>query len=1077
MTQTIDEPGVLGAVLATVGSRRPVETTAPQDLTCRMPHDLLLPELLAAVDELVPYATELKPVRRRLYAMHNPSPDDPVPTPAQMASRVRGVERAWVMTVTLGPALRQLAELARPGRYLPPFDLALRGMLWQARAAYCAAIAEALADRPPARIEFRQDTGDQLVGAFRVEMPRLYLYDRRGLETTIGQLAAEVTDLLALRAERGSDALATRAADAEAGVTMTTTGADWFLRRPLLAELQRVRDYPFHDYLDPYVRFSQKLQIIGLLVLLLSRREQLSWLADQPVLPSAAADRLDGYVIELAVALSHAEASISRFKQGRYVEAAEAYRLAVAVLEGVTGRREYQDDVTALTKIVEVQKIAKAVAAGVLVGLVSAVTAGAAGAAAGMVLATVIDTTTVAGSLVVAAGTVGARLMWETVVARAGTELLLGPDAITGSSFLEDLGWQAAQTAAVRVVLSGSAGIFTAAARSGERTEQVARLAVEQIATFGFGEVQHLIKTGELRSLRDSLVAAVQQVATTGVVLTAGLVATSFVERFGDARGGLTPADQQALATLDQTRAAVHADFAAVRDGTATPAQVQSWLSRAADAWNGFVTLLDRLPMGAERDAAFARATAAKAEIELRLAEVGITATLTLPDGPPTFQSLLPGLVAVSGDGAPTLDTVHPPATRAPGASSDTTIVTGTGGRRLLFLPASALPDRPATPDRLVHVPEVATRLGPPPEPVVLPGAPRVGLSRLQTAFGADKVAEILGNAARGREQVLSLVAHPELENVGRLRAYATELRGLAADPHSVAFGRRWGPVLVFQVRRKLGTDGLRNALDRFAALLEQVPPAERPALIARLLGFHASRLRRELELAPPLRPPGPRPSPRNMGVDRGDPVWPAILDEVIRSFGDLTEPQQQVMADCRQVIERAEGGAFHRYQPQTRLGMIDSFEQMMVAGQIRGLTAVANGMRGRLAEHLFLGPLPVLQQTMWLGGRRTYTWLKDRSNMDGHWMTGTVPEFLELKSDEIHLQSAAEQRATAQLYLQHARLDFTNIPAGSRYHLWFIRDPGADGRSRMLEVLMPSGGPITGVYFGPQPPPPAPQR
>lgn len=1075
MTQTIDEPGVRGAVLATVGSRQPVDVAAPQDLTCRVPHDLLLAELLAAVDELVPYAFELRPVRLRLYTWLNPSPDDPVPTPTQMAARVRGVERAWVLTGTLGPALRQLADLARPGRYLPPFEPALYSMLGQARAAYCAAIREALGDASPARVEFRQNDGDRLIGAFRAEVPRLYLYDRRGLEHSIAQLGQQVADLLALRAERGSDALAQRAADAETGVAMTPAGGEWFLRRTLTQELQQVRDYPFLDYVQPYLRFSQKLQGISLAVQLLALREQLSWLADQPLLPSSAADRVDGYVVELAVALTHAEQSIDLRKQGRFVEAMEKYGLAVEVLSTVTGRPAYRADVDELADTVKAQQIAKAVAAGVAVGLVTALTAGAAGAAAGMVLATVIDTTTVAGSLVVAAGTVGARLMWETVVARAGTEILLGPAAITGSSFVEDLAWQAVQAAAVRLVLSGSAGVFTAAARSGERAEQVARLAVEQIATFGFGEVQHLIKTGELRGLRESLLAAVQQIATTGVVLTGGLLATSFVERFGAARGSLTPADQQQLATLDETRAAVHADFAAVRDGTATPAQVQAWLGRAANAWNAFVSLLDKLPVGDERDAAFARATAAKAEIELRLAEAGVTATLTLPDGPPTFASVLPGLVAVSEDGAPTLDTVHPPASRTPGASPDTTVVTGAGGRRLLFLPADALLERPATPERLVHVPEVATRLGPPPEPVVLPGAPSVGLERLTAAMGPDKVAKILAPAARGREQLLSLIAHPELENIGRVRAYATKLRGLAGDPYSVAFGRRWGPVLALQLRAKLGDKGLAVALDRFGALLEQTPPADRPALIARLVNFHASRLRRELELAPPLRPPRPRPSWKNMGVDQGDPLWPAILAEVIRHFAELTEAQQRAMADCRQVIEVAESGAFDRYQPQTRLGMIDAFEQLMVAGQIRGLTAVANGMRGRLAEHLFLGPLPILQQTMWLSGRRTYTWLKDRSNMDGHWMTGTVPEFLELKSDD--LQGAADQAAAARLYLQHALADRTNIPADSRYHLWFIRDPGADGRQRMMEILMPLGGPITGVYFGPQTPPPVPQR
>ncbi|MBQ1075779.1 hypothetical protein KBX06_21840 [Micromonospora sp. C31] len=33
---------------------------------------------------------------------------------------------------------------------------------------------------------------------------------------------------------------------------------------------------------------------------------------------------------------------------------------------------------------------------------------------------------------------------------------------------------------------------------------------------------------------------------------------------------------------------------------------------------------------------------------------------------------------------------------------------------------------------------------------------------------------------------------------------------------------------------------------------------------------------------------------------------------------------------------------------------------------------------------------------------------------------------------------------ATARQYLRDALADFENLPTGSRYHLWFVRDPGA---------------------------------
>ncbi|MFG2099743.1 hypothetical protein ACGFJ5_04005 [Micromonospora echinaurantiaca] len=1078
MTQTVSEPGVREAVLDSVGTRRPEQVAASQPVTTRVPHDLLRTELYAAVDELVPYALELRPVRGRLHAWANPPADAPAPSAATMARRVRGVELAWVMVVTLGPTLRQLADLNRPTRYLPPFAPELCGLLTQARRAYCATIAAALDAAPAYRIEAQQNEGDRLMNAFSTRMPLLYLHSYMGLEATIRQLADQVADLVALRAERESDALPERAADSETGIAMTNPGQDWFLRKRLLTDLQSVRDYPFHDYLQPYLRFSQRLSAISLAVQLLVVREQLSWLADQPLLPSDAADRADGYVIELAVALTHVEQSILLHKQGRYVEAADAERLARAVLATVTGRPQYREDFTALTDTVELHRTAKAVAAAVAIGVATAITAGAVGAAAGVALAAVVDTTTVFGTLVVSAGVVTTRLMWETLVARNGSELLLGPQSITGSSFQEDLAWQALQTAVVRVVLFGSGDIFKAIARSGDRAEQAARLAVEQITTFGFGEVQHLVKTGELRGLRDSVVAAVTQAATTGTIMVGGLLATRFVDRLGDARGGLSAAGELRLQALEAERAQVAADFAAVRDGTATPEQFQAWAGRAAEAWNGLVKLVDEMAAGPQRDAAQRRLAAAKGEIELRLAEAGISATLTWPDAVPTFEGLLPGLVAYSEDGRAVLDVAYPPATRKPTETPDAVLVQGTGGRRLLLLPEGALPTRPAPAERLAHVPELGQRPGSPPEPVVLPGAATVGLDLLRAAYSPEKAATMLAQAAKGREAFLSLLAHPELGSVGKIQSRTPHLYGLASHPASIAFGRRWGPRLVLRLRG-LGTVGIDDVLLRAEALLEQTPEADRPALIERLIDRTGDKLRRELELIPPLRRPRRIITPGNLGIDRSHPSWHALAAEVARHHPDLTPEQRAVMTDCRQIIEVAESGAFDRYAPSTRLGIIDAFELLMGDGQIRipELTAVANRMRGRLAEHVFLGPLPIQQQTMWFLGARTNTWLTGRSNLDGHWRIGDVPGFLELKSDDIHLQTAAQQQATARLYLQHALGDFENIPANSHYHLWFIRDPGLEARQRMLSILLPSGGKITGVHFGPQPPAPVPQR
>jgi hypothetical protein len=1095
MAQTLSGPDALAALLGRAVSDADAAPAAaqPQELTCRVPHDLLLDQLYQAIDDLVPYAPdELRPVLRLLWGWLNPADTGAAPSARAMTRRVRGVELAWTMTVILGPEMRRLAELNQPGRYLAPFDGILRSDVQKARKAYCSAIVAALDDDPPNVIEYWQNEGGRLISRFRYEMQRLYLHDSKGLEAQIKDLGDAVVALVALRSERGGHALAQRAADAEVGVPMTTPAGPWFLQQGLINELNGIRSDSFAiDVTERYVRFSGKLQGLAAAAQILATRERLSWLADQPWVATDTVTRVRGYVTELGTtALTQAENAIARRKLGEHVEAASWQRMAATSASGITTRAEFKQDVDSLADTMKLQEEVKGVAAGVAIAAVTALTAGAAGAAAGMALATVVDTSTVFGALVVSGGVLATRVVWETVVARSGSELLLGPDSIKGSTFAEDLGWQALQTVVTKVVLYGCGDIFKAIEKAGERGKaaaKIAEVAVEQITTFGFGEVQHLIKTGKTRTLRESVVAAVGQAAGAGVVAVGGMLNRSFVDRIGGARGSLSADGERALVAVERDRTALLRDFEPVRTGTASDAEFLAWAQRAAGVWNRYVDVVRGLQEGAAKQAALGQLTLAKGAIELRLAELGISATLTVPDGVPMFEGLLPGLVAVSEDGRPVLDDAIPADRRRPTDVVDGVLGEGPDGRRRLFLPADALPDAPPNPARLAHLPEANVVPTEAPEvPPAMDPVAAIGLERLR-GVAPKNWREILGEIADGQvESFLSLLAHEELANPASLRPRLRYLATLGSDAESLEFARMWGPELALWLQKRCGTRGkeFRRDLRRADALLEAEPDATRQALIDKMMAARTTEaMRRIIGTGKPPRPRAAPQTAENLGVDRNSREWKLLRKEVEAAFPGLSGTQRVALADFRQAYRKARTPFMRVLTPEQRRQMVLEFDDLLVTAGLRpaegqlGDHRPANNWRGKYAEFLFI-PDGMDQQTRWYkrvpnAGNRA-----DRSDLDGHREEGGVHIFLEFKSDEIHdeKQTPGRQAALARKYFDEAKEDVNdNLPLGSKYYLWFMNPPkgGQAAIDAMRAILIKPGGPITDVFFGPQTPAP----
>jgi hypothetical protein len=73
--------------------------------------------------------------------------------------------------------------------------------------------------------------------------------------------------------------------------------------------------------------------------------------------------------------------------------------------------------------------------------------------------------------------------------------------------------------------------------------------------------------------------------------------------------------------------------------------------------------------------------------------------------------------------------------------------------------------------------------------------------------------------------------------------------------------------------------------------------------------------------------------------------------------------------------------------------------------------------------------------------------------------------EWVNLKSDALTAENGVGR---ARAYLMAAKNgEATNLPAGDKYSLHFIRDPGAATRNAMLEVLLANDSPVYRVKFG----------
>ncbi|BCJ50645.1 hypothetical protein Asp14428_21200 [Actinoplanes sp. NBRC 14428] len=887
----------------------------------------------------------------------------------------------------------------------------------------------------------------------------------------ITDAAAAWSGLRELRAQLGRPVSGPTGADhgtaADAGPNVTT----WPLRADLDDALGRAR--AMRDNGEPGLEEAMQdlirtVQIQHATLTALTVREQVSAWVDQVIAFPDLTARVTGYVGELDTVLrGFSDAFAARTHPddpARMAAAATAQVAAITALAELLGRRQVKDDLDELGTVIGVETAVKMALLATAVVAAAALTAGMAGAAVGGALASGAAAgglTLAEAAAVGAIGSFAVEALWFTVAVRAGNELLLGPDSVSHTSFAEELFWNAAMMGGIKAVERGFATVFVQLVRADTAAARIAfvagRTAVAQLSLFAFAELQSLVHRGRLLTGEEAAAAALQQIVMTATLSIGRLLGTSFAERLtGEPR-----IDATRLQLLEARRALAATRFRQIGAGRATPEQVATYLTDAQALWTDFLKLVDTLPPEDARVPALIEPFAkARFELELRLAMIGILS----PDSgglPPACRPVRPGVVAVSAEARARLEQFHAEreGTLEPATLPGVLVGARPGGARTIFL-TSALPERAPTPAELALVRGVV------PEDVLFDDVATLGLVRLTEAFGARKVDNVLAAAGDRQIELLRLLAHPELAQVTAVRNAGGEAwEAIGQDARAVAFGRAYGPRLAVKLYTMFGPGPARvDARERTAGLIEAAEPARRDPLIQELLTLDDRRFR--LRIGTAKRIVRQAATKDSLKIDRSLVQWRTIRAEIERNYPHLTAEQRDGRADLDQVLEAARAGKFAKsLSHATRLAMLDRFDAL---GRQYGLSPGSiSGRRGTLAEWLFI-PGRGFRRTVWLRGKQIRqvvsgcTVSDDWYQVDGRW------EALELKSDLIHQQSTAELRALAGGYLTDAAGDAENLPPGSRYALWFIREPGTQAdMDAMITVLRGGGSPITRVRFG----------
>ncbi len=352
------------------------------------------------------------------------------------------------------------------------------------------------------------------------------------------------------------------------------------------------------------------------------------------------------------------------------------------------------------------------------------------------------------------------------------------------------------------------------------------------------------------------------------------------------------------------------------------------------------------------------------------------------------------------------------------------------------------------------------------------------GLEHLNSLFtGKGKVQQILDAVPPDKlEAFLVAMNDPSLTTAGL--GLAGFYVPVARNPALIDFINRFGAKLMTTMYRRLGWskkmgDAIGAVQTKYAALApDDVAQAK---LLTDLEGASSKKKLLDLLGLSPPKKVKKAPTKKSMGIDRSSATWKRIRAAKAKQNTDhghgLTDDQLDVWSDLTQAKREASRGAFSGLGDASKREIIARYDKL---GRDAGLpTPWVNSLRGDMAEWLF-NPGRGLAKPVFKGGSKVTGKTPKGSTIPdyGQPAGGSHTEWVNQKSDFIDRGGKSNGVFksgvnAARVYRGKATTEAANLPAGDKYSLDFIFDPGPKTRAKMLQILFDAGSPIHRVKFG----------
>lgn len=366
------------------------------------------------------------------------------------------------------------------------------------------------------------------------------------------------------------------------------------------------------------------------------------------------------------------------------------------------------------------------------------------------------------------------------------------------------------------------------------------------------------------------------------------------------------------------------------------------------------------------------------------------------------------------------------------------------------------------------------------------------GLERLGDMFGKLRIDEILAKVPPGyMGAFLRMMADPVLTaGIGKV-AGAEFFINMARSPDAIQFGRRYGIELLLNLSRRTTTmEALAGVLADVDARIQADPAGTKPFVDDLKAAKTPDELAKTLgkEKAKPPKKPVVRATKKSLPVERSRKEWTTVREEEkLEAEGHgqtLSEKELDLRADCELFFLDAKNGRFRRFGRESKLKFLDAFDA--VAKESKMPQSWINAHRGYLSEALF-NPQFGLPKEAFSGGKKVVGKIPAGAKAtipDYKIPHSTFTEYINQKSDLIDRGDKDGDvfeagTAAAKRYLDKAKGtpaspgetptpgEATNLRAGDRYSLDFVRDPGEATRKAMLDILFAKDSPVFRVKFG----------